>query len=354
MAAITLTSVTHQAGRARLVDDVSFTVPDGAVCVLTGPTGAGKSTLLRLIAGHAALSSGEIDIGEAARQSWRTGRDDVAELIDPAALPASGNFYDAIAGGLRKRGLKRKAAQEDALKGADALALGALMPMKVATASAGERSLLAFARAFARAPKALLLDEPFAGLPPARRIALRRELHRLQRESGVTTIIATHDLDDALALGDLVVVLSGGRVVGAGSPEAIYDAPESIALARLIGAPPMNLLPVRANQTGLSLEDGVHLGGTSVMTKATFAWLGVRPEHLAVLPEGSLAEGGARFPFVVEEIERAPGSFLVHGRVGDHPVAARLTDAPAAGARITLGALKERLHMFDAETGARV
>ncbi|MFC7054326.1 ABC transporter ATP-binding protein [Hansschlegelia quercus] len=356
MAAITLTSVTFEKARARIVDDVSLAIPDGAICVITGPTGAGKSTLLKLVAGQLPLTSGEIEIGEAARQSWRIGRDDIAELIDPTALPARGNLYDAITGGLRARGLKRKAAQEDALKGADAVGIGALMSRRIASASSGERALAAFSRAYARPPRALLLDEPFAGLPPARRTALRRELRRLQRESGVTTILATQDTEDALALGDLLAVMDAGRILSSGSAETIYDHPADIVVARLFGAPPMNLLPVRANQTGLSLEDGTNLGGTSVMTKATFAWLGVRPEDLFVLPEGSLSPGGAKFPVTVEEVERANGSFLVHGHVGPHPVVARLAERPSVevGGRLMLGARAERLHMFDAETGARL
>ncbi|QZN98496.1 hypothetical protein [Chenggangzhangella methanolivorans] len=117
----------------------------------------------------------------------------------------------------------------------------------------------------------------------------------------------------------------------------------------------MNLLPVRAERTGLSLEDGTHLGGASLRTGFVFAVLGVRPEDLFAPGEGSLP-AAATFPVTVELAARAGRETLVHGRVGAFPFLARLTgpvDVPAVGP-LTLGARRESLHLFDAATGARL
>lgn len=356
MAAVTLTDVSKAAGADFALRNVSLIVPDGSLAVLVGPAGAGKSTLLRLLAGRDAPTSGLIEIGDAVRQSWSVGRHDVAELIAPADESGAKNLYSAIASPLRARGLKRREVEADALKGADALGLASLLARRPADASTGERSLAALARAYAKPPRLLLLDEPFQGLDAARRIALRRELRRLQRAAGVTAILATHDVDDALALADLVVLMDEGRIVAAGAPDLLYATPASIAIARALGGPAMNLLPVRANQTGLSLENGLHLGGASVMTTAVFATLGVRPEHLFILEEGGPASA-AHFPMIVDEVERVAGGALVHGSVGGLPFAGRLATAPASlapGAALRLGADRANLHMFDAVTGDRL
>jgi sn-glycerol 3-phosphate transport system ATP-binding protein len=342
-------------GGVEAVRDVSLEIPAGAFCALVGPTGSGKSTLLRLIASREAPTGGLIEVGDAASQSWRIGRSEVAELVDARALNPDRNLWDNMVAGLKARGLGRKEREAAALKAADAMALGGLLARKPGSISSGEAARVALGRAFAHQPRALLFDEPFAGLDPARRLELRRALKRLQRDSGATAVIATHDLGDALALADLVAVMDRGRLVASGTPDEIYGRPPAVDIARLLGAPPMNILPVRANQTGLSLEDGTHLGAASVMTRAVFAQFGIRPEDLFVVGEGA-PPAAAILPVRVEEVERAGPESLVYGRVGAFPVAARITgvaEAPADGP-LRLGARRESLHMFDAETGARL
>lgn len=355
MAEIVVTQLSkHHRGAGAALDDVSFTVPDGAICVVTGPNGSGKSTLLRLIANREAPTSGVIEIGDSVSQSFRLGRPDVVELIDPRALDPGRNLWDGLRAGPAEHGTSRREAEDAALRAADRMEIGPLLARRPRSISSGEAARAAFARAFARRPRALLLDEPFAGLDAARRFALRRELKRMNAE-GRTIVIATHDHFDALALADMLVLLDAGRVVATGAPRELYERPASVDVARLVGAPPMNLLPVRANQTGLSLEDGTHLGGASVMTTQTFALLGVRPEHLFVAGEDA-PPAAAILPVVVEAAEPAGHETLVHGRVGEFPVIGRVAGpvgTPASGP-LKLGARRESLHMFDARSGARL
>ncbi|WP_020179637.1 ABC transporter ATP-binding protein [Methylopila sp. M107] len=349
-------SLNRRGGRPAL-RDVSLSIADGTITALAGPTGAGKTALLRLIASREAPSSGTVEVGDAVSQSWRLGRPEVCEFADREALSGARNVYDTMAAGLRDRGLGKAEVEARTLKAADALGLGALMARRVDEVSTGERTRAVFGRALAHTPRAILLDEPFAGLDASRRIALRRELRRLNRE-GATIVFATHDWTDALALADQLIVLDEGRLVACGPAQALYDRPPTADAARLIGDPPMNVLPVRANQTGLSLEDGTHFGATSVMTTATYGLLGVRPENLFVVTEGPAGEGAqpaaAVFPVRVEEIERAGHESLVHGFVGPHAFVGRVAgpvEAPSSGP-LRLGARRESLVMFDARTGA--
>ncbi|MFC3691125.1 ATP-binding cassette domain-containing protein [Chenggangzhangella methanolivorans] len=356
MAAIVVTHVTRTLrGGRKALDDVSFEVPAGSSCALIGPAGSGKSTLLRLIARREKPDAGVIEIGEDVSQSWRIGRPELAELVDPDALEPGRNLYDNIVRGLGARGLKRRDAQEAALRAADAFGLGPSLARRAGRVSSGERARTALARAFAARPAALLFDEPFRGLDAAERAALRFKLAALRRETGAAAVFSLQDQAEALALADSLVLLDGGRVVAAGGADELYARPPTSAAARLLGPSPMNLLPVRAERTGLSLEDGTHLGGASLRTGFVFAVLGVRPEDLFAPGEGSLP-AAATFPVTVELAARAGRETLVHGRVGAFPFLARLTgpvDVPAVGP-LTLGARRESLHLFDAATGARL
>ena len=336
------------------VRDVRLEIPDGAICVLTGPSGAGKSTLLRLIACREAPSSGTVEIGDAVSQSWRLGRPDVVEFADPKFLKGSRNLYDTMAEGLSARHLGKREIEARILKAADELGLGPLLARRFDAVSSGERALAMLGRALAHQPRAIVLDEPFEGLDGARRAAMRRSLAAL-KGAGTTIVIAANDWGDALLLADMLVVLDAGRLVASGPALALYDRPPSAQAARLMGDPPMNVLPVRANQTGLSLEDGTHFGAASVMTTATFGLLGVRPEALFVVEEAAPAPA-ASFPLHVEHVERTGHETLAHGRVGPHPFAARLAgriEPPAVGP-LKLGARRDSLVMFDAATGALV
>jgi ABC-type sugar transport system ATPase subunit len=356
MPEIQLTDVTRIRAGVEIVRGVSFRVEAGSLCVLLGPSGAGKTALLRLIAGLDQVTAGVIETGDAVHQSWRAGRRDVAELVSAEALAPRRNLYDNMIAGLTALAGSKREAQRRVLLEADALGLGALLARKPGAVSAGERRRAALGRARARQTEILLLDEPLADLDPTLRWRLRREIRRMQREQGATILWATQDHAEAMAVGDQIVLIKDGRVEQVGAPDALYDRPPTKSAAELLGSPPMNLLPVRANQTGLSLEDGTTLGAASVMTNATFAWLGVRPEHLFIPGETGPA-AAARLPMTVEAVERAGADLYAHGLVGPHAVTARLpasTPGLSEGGRIVLGAAREHLHLFDAVSGARI
>ncbi|GLK81841.1 ABC transporter ATP-binding protein [Methylopila turkensis] len=313
---------------------LSLVIPAGVFCVATGASGCGASTLVRFV----------LD------------RQGDALLVDPKALGPRLSVYDNIARGLARRGAAASEVEARALEAAQAMDLAPLLARATGGLSFEQRWRVAFARALAHRPPLLAFDEPFAGAGPVWRRDLRGLMRRVHAETGATVVAAFADPGEALALADLLVVLDRGEVLAAGAPLALYDQPPTAAVARLTGPFGINLLPVRANQTGLSLETGATLGGASAMTTATFAVLGVRPEHLAPIgPEGE-PPNGARLPLDVDRVESTGADTLLSGHVGPHPVTARVAGriAAKAGERVVLGVRGEHLHMFDAETLTRL
>jgi molybdopterin-binding protein len=217
--------------------DISFEVPKGGYALIIGPTGSGKTTLLEAVAGHARLRGGRVFMHE----------DDVTDL--PPERRGLGFVYqqyhlfphlsvrDNIGYGLRRAGASNAGAAPAAriAELADMLAITPLLQRTVRGLSGGEQQRVALARALAPKPSILLLDEPFAAVDPATRVVLRRELRELHEREGITTLQVTHDFDEALRLGDLVAVLSEGRIAQSGRPEEVFRYPNSAFVARFVG-----------------------------------------------------------------------------------------------------------------------
>jgi molybdopterin-binding protein len=223
---IALEKLASRAGSFTL-RDVSITLPRGAWGIVLGPAGAGKTTLLETIAGIRAAASGRVmlrgvDVTALPTESRRIGMVYQHGYLFPHLTVERNIAYGADV----------HAAREMAERfGADAFA-----SRSVTSLSGGERQIVALARALAPAPDILLLDEPFAALDPRRRVRVRAELRRLQRERGMTVLHVTHDFVEAGTLGDLAMVLDDGRLSQVGTPDAIFRKPASGAVADFIGA----------------------------------------------------------------------------------------------------------------------
>ncbi|MDO3401748.1 ATP-binding cassette domain-containing protein [Mycolicibacterium neoaurum] len=229
------------AGLRRRGIEFDVSLADGEVLAVLGPNGAGKSTLLMMIAGLLRPDSGRIELGETVLTDAAAGifvpphARGIAMLSQQAMLFPHMTAEANVAYAPRCRGLSRSAAREQArqwLTAVDAMELAARRPAEL---SGGQAQRIAVARALAAEPRLLLLDEPMAALDVTAAPAMRRLLREVLRESGRTAIIVTHDLLDALALADTVVVIDDGHVVESGNVREVLSEPRSDFAARIAG-----------------------------------------------------------------------------------------------------------------------
>ncbi|MFL5356575.1 sulfate/molybdate ABC transporter ATP-binding protein [Archangium sp.] len=217
------------------VSDVSFQAPPGAITTLLGPSGAGKSTLLRLIAGLELPDSGSVRIEGVDCTHLPVQKRGIGVVFQSYALFKHMTVRQNIAFGLETRRQPRaeiEARVDEMLRLVQLEELGQRYPGQL---SGGQRQRVAFARALAIRPKLLLLDEPFGALDSRVRVELREWLQELHEQTGVTTLLVTHDQEEALEISQHVVVLSDGRVAQAGPPEEIYDRPATPFVASFVG-----------------------------------------------------------------------------------------------------------------------
>jgi iron(III) transport system ATP-binding protein len=251
------------------------------VCFL-GPSGCGKTTLLRVIAGLETQDAGRIEIGGRDVTRLPPAQRDFGIVFQSYALFPNLSVVDNVGYGLVNR---RAGKREIAARVADLLALvglpeqGAKYPAQL---SGGQQQRVALARALATSPSLLLLDEPLSALDARVRVHLRDEIKALQRKLGVTTIMVTHDQEEALAMADRVVVMNRGRVEQVGSPAEIYSQPRTAFVADFVGE--MNMLdavvtgPGRAQAGALVIE--CHALGQRVAGERVR--LGLRPEEVRI------------------------------------------------------------------------
>jgi molybdate/tungstate transport system ATP-binding protein len=212
--------------------DISLEVPKGGYALIIGPTGSGKTTLLEAVAGHARLRSGRVFMHDDEVTALPPERRGLGFVYQQYHLFPHLSVRENIGYGVARNGaaLRPRVAEL-----AQMLAIEPLLDRPVRGLSGGEQQRVALARALAPRPSILLLDEPFAAVDPATRQVLRRELRELHEREGITTLQVTHDFDEALRLGDLVAVLSEGRIAQSGTPEQVFRYPNSAFVARFVG-----------------------------------------------------------------------------------------------------------------------
>jgi sulfate transport system ATP-binding protein len=276
---IVVEGITKRFGSFEAVRDVTFTAPAGAITALLGPSGSGKSTVLRMIAGLEEPSAGQIFMGGDELTVKSVQERQVGFVFQHYALFRHMTVADNIAFGLRVR--REERATRDG-RVSDLLDLVQLTPFADRypdQLSGGQRQRVALARALAPQPEVLLLDEPFGALDARVRQDLRRWLDELHRELGVTSLLVTHDQEEALELANQIVVMHEGRVEQVGSPAEIYDEPTTPFVAGFVGA---------ANVLHGEVVDGhVHLGsiripGAAHLHEGAPAAAFVRPHDVVV------------------------------------------------------------------------
>ena len=230
-----LVSVTKRYGDTVAVDAIDHKFAAGSYCCLLGPSGCGKSSTLRMIAGHEVVSAGDIILGNANITDLPPAKRGTAMMFQSYALFPHLTTADNVAFSLKMRGVakaQRLARAHELLELVDMAAYAERLPGQL---SGGQQQRVALARALITSPAILLLDEPLSALDPFLRIRMRLELKRLQRELGISFIHVTHSQDEALALADGIIVMNGGRIEQAGTPQQVFNAPQTEFVARFIG-----------------------------------------------------------------------------------------------------------------------
>ena len=287
MADIVLSRVSKKYGRHVTVDDVSLEIAQGELVALVGPSGCGKTTTLRMVAGLTEASSGRILFGGRDVSSLPTYRRNAGMVFQGYALFPHMTVADNIAFGLQMRGVR---AGEAARRVAEALEMVRLAPYAdrfPRELSGGQQQRVALARAFAFKPDALLLDEPLSALDAKLRQQVRSEIRRLQQSLGLTTIFVTHDQEEAVSMADRIVVMNGGRIEQAGTPQEVYEKPATRFVAEFVGL--SNLIPGTVEGAGrFRTSQGTVLQFCDDGVVSSRGHLVVRPEKIEI---GGQAEG---------------------------------------------------------------
>ena len=291
---VSKTFTTPEGGTVDALDDVSLDVDDNEFVVLLGPSGCGKTTLLRTVAGLEGADSGEIRLAGERLDTVPAYRRPVNTVFQSYALFPFLTVERNIAFGLEMERLPRAEIRRRVAEMLDLVELAGFAKRTPAQLSGGQRQRVALARALAKRPRLLLLDEPLGALDLKLRRQMQSELKRIQRTTGIAFVFVTHDQEEALALGDRIAVLNGGRIIQIGTPREIYEEPTTRFVADFIGE--TNLLPVAfhgdetlvvADQWKLDTDDVVGARRARPGERAG-AVLAVRPERVALDPEGEL------------------------------------------------------------------
>ena len=257
MGQVKLCGVRKSYGDHIAVVGIDLDIVAGEFVVLLGPSGCGKSTLLRLIAGLEDLTAGELIINDRVCNDILPQDRDVAMVFQSYALFPHLTVAQNIGYGLRVRGGRSSEQIAEAVRAmAILLDLQSVLNNRPEQLSGGQRQRVAMSRAMIRDPSLFLFDEPLSNLDAQLRTQLRVEIKRIHRRLGKTTIFVTHDQSEAMTLADRIVVMRAGKVEQIGVPLRIYDYPDNLFVAKFLGTPQMNRIPLRRDNDRLLLANG--------------------------------------------------------------------------------------------------
>lgn len=305
MAGVVLKDVTKRFSAVTAVDAVSLEVREGEFLTLLGPSGCGKTTTLRLIAGFTAPSRGRILIAGEDVTDLPPRKRNIGMVFQDYALFPHLTVAENIAFGLRERGEPKAKISARVQELVALVRLPEVENRFPAELSGGQQQRVALARALAYAPRVLLMDEPLGALDLKLRETMQIELHRIQRELGITTIYVTHDQEEAMSLSDRIAVMADGKLLQVGNPEEIYSYPLTPFVANFVGK--INFLEgtVRRVEGGQCIvevagEGLIRARADEPIHEGQVVQLALRPESLCM----SRTEEGARGNRIAGIVER--------------------------------------------------
>jgi sulfate transport system ATP-binding protein len=352
---ITLDQVTKYYGGAPVVNDVSLDIGDGEFFVLLGPSGSGKSTLLRAIAGLSGVDHGRIALHGRDVTHVAARKRGVGLVFQNYALFRHMTVAENIEFALRVRHMGGRARRQRRQELLRLVALEGMDNRLPAQLSGGQQQRVAVARALAHKPEVLLLDEPFGALDAKIREELRRTIRQVQRELGISTVLVTHDQDEAFAMADRIGIMNLGRLLEMGAPHDLYSRPATRFVATFLGA--ANLILARRT------ADGIQVGASTLCaserpssTREEHEVVAVvRPEEIEVAPSRDALVSGYLTHGVIEEVVFTGALESLRVRLADGVQAPLLSHSEGdASAALQVTRTQHEQRGFEVRTGQSV
>ena len=350
---IELSGVNKYYGAFHALKNINLSIKKGTFVALVGPSGCGKSTLLRSLAGLESISAGDMRIAGTLMNGVPPRKRDVAMVFQSYALYPHMTVEENLTYSLRMRGVAKAEARKAAEEVAATTGLSKLMKRYPRELSGGQRQRVAMSRAIIRNPQAFLFDEPLSNLDAKLRGQVRTEIKRLHQQLGTTIIYVTHDQVEAMTLADRIVILRGGDIEQVGTPDEVYNRPESVFVGGFVGAPAMNFARAKVNGDRLTFSDGNFLPMASIRPSRETGLegreviVGIRPEHF-----GTAESLDSQLAVKVQVVEPLGSDTLVHFSLGDAALTARMPPQlrPTPNEELRIGVDPSKVHLFDATT----
>lgn len=354
MAQLTLDKIQKRYGaKTEVIKSLDLHIKSGEFVVIVGPSGCGKSTLLRMIAGLEEISGGGMYIDGNYVNDDTPAERGIGMVFQSYALYPHMSVYQNMAFGLELARHPASEIDQRVRECARILQLEPLLARRPKDLSGGQRQRVAIGRAIVREPKIFLFDEPLSNLDAKLRGQVRTEIKRLHQQLGTTIIYVTHDQVEAMTLADRIVILRGGDIEQVGTPDEVYNRPESVFVGGFVGAPAMNFARARVTGDRLTFTDGNSLPLAAIRPSRETALdgreviVGIRPEHFG--PAGGF---DTQLSVKVQVVEPLGSDTLVHFTLGDAALTARMPPEmkPAPNEELKIGLDPSKVHLFDVTT----
>ncbi len=353
MSEVEYDKVAKSYGNVKVMEDISFSIPDHKFVVLLGPSGCGKTTLLRMTAGLETITGGEIRIGGERMNGVHPRDRDIAMVFQTYALYPQMSVFDNIAFSMQIRRRPKKEIREKVEWAAALLDLTPYLKRKPAALSGGQRQRVAMGRALVRDPQVFLFDEPLSNLDAKLRAQMRYEIRRIHDRLEATTVYVTHDQVEAMTMADEIVVMRGGEIMQKGSPDDVYDRPANLFVADFIGSPAINLLRGKAEGAGgapgVRFNNAVLPAPESSAATGDDLVYGVRPVDIGIAEDGPVKG-------VVLMAETTGAETLLHVDLEGQELRVVLPERRRFknGETVSLAIDTANVHLFDPGTEARI
>ncbi|MGN6470444.1 MAG: ABC transporter ATP-binding protein [Rhizobiaceae bacterium] len=345
---VLLNGVRKRFGSFEALKGIDLEIEPKEFFALLGPSGSGKSTTLRVIAGLETPDEGTMIVDGEDVTYASPGERNIAMVFQNYALYPHMTLEQNIGFPLKMDGVPKREIPRMVEEAARKVKIDHLLQRRPGQLSGGQQQRCALARAIVRQPRLFLLDEPLSNLDAQLRLETRIELKRLHSSMDVTTIYVTHDQEEAMTIADRMAIFRDGEIVQIGTPDEVFNRPDSMDVAGFIGSPPMNLLPARIDAGAVSVVGRRVAEAGAYRVRSPEVVLGIRPSHIRLAGEG--------LPARLLLSENLGESMLLNVDVEGEIVKVRLPEVRhlQAGETVHLVFDPAHIHLFDPQTRRRI